>query len=149
MDKIPQVTEVRFLELKNYFNLVESFLKEGKEVRITPKGDSMRPFIIGGRDSVVLTSLSRSPEVGDIVLAMVKGRYIMHRVIMVEGSRLTLMGDGNVKGTERCVVDDVKGIVSEIHKESGRRVKPGKGRIWRLLLPIRKVLVVIHKRIWK
>ena len=149
MDKIPQVTEVRFLELKNYFNLVESFLKEGKEVRITPKGDSMRPFIIGGRDSVVLTSLTRSPEVGDIVLAMVKGRYIMHRVIMVEGSRLTLMGDGNVKGTERCVVDDVKGIVSEIHKESGRRVKPGKGRIWRLLLPIRKVLVVIHKRIWK
>lgn len=149
MDKIPQVTEVRFLELKNYFNLVESFLKEGKEVRITPKGDSMRPFIIGGRDSVVLTSLTRSPEVGDIVLAMVKGRYIMHRVIMVEGSRLTLMGDGNVKGTERCVVDDVKGIVSEIHKESGRRVKPGKGRIWRLLLPIRKVLLVIHKRIWK
>lgn len=149
MDKIPQVTEVRYLELKNYFNLVESFLKEGKEVRITPKGDSMRPFIIGGRDSVVLTSLSRSPEVGDIVLAMVKGRYIMHRVIMVEGSRLTLMGDGNVKGTECCVVDDVKGIVSEIHKESGRRVKPGKGRIWRLLLPIRKVLLVIHKRIWK
>lgn len=149
MDKIPQVTEVRFLELKNYFNLVESFLKEGKEVRITPKGDSMRPFIIGGRDSVVLTSLTRSPEVGDIVLALVKGRYIMHRVIMVEGSRLTLMGDGNVKGTERCVVDDVKGIVSEIHKESGRRVKPGKGRIWRLLLPIRKVLLVIHKRIWK
>lgn len=149
MDKVPQVTEVRFLELKNYFNLVESFLKEGKEVRITPKGDSMRPFIIGGRDSVVLTSLTRSPEVGDIVLAMVKGRYIIHRVIMVEGSRLTLMGDGNVKGTERCVVDDVKGIVSEIHKESGRRVKPGKGRIWRLLLPIRKVLLVIHKRIWK
>lgn len=149
MDKIPQVTEVRYLELKNYFNLVESFLKEGKEVRITPKGDSMRPFIIGGRDSVVLTSLTRSPEVGDIVLALVKGRYIMHRVIMVEGSRLTLMGDGNVKGTERCVVDDVKGIVSEIHKESGRRVKPGKGRIWRLLLPIRKVLLVIHKRIWK
>ena len=44
-------------------------LKEGKEVRFTPSGVSMRPFIEGDRDSVILAVVSGSPRKGDILLA--------------------------------------------------------------------------------
>ena len=43
-------------------------LADGKEVRFTPSGVSMRPFIEGDKDSVVLAQLTRAPRVGDILL---------------------------------------------------------------------------------
>ena len=44
-------------------------LASGKEVRFSPSGVSMRPFIEGDRDSVILKQLERAPLRGDIVLA--------------------------------------------------------------------------------
>ena len=46
-------------------------LSEQKEVLFTPAGVSMRPFIEGGKDSVVLKSVTAEPQVGDIILASV------------------------------------------------------------------------------
>ena len=79
-------------------------LREGKEVRFTPSGVSMRPFIEGDKDSVILAPLNRAPRRGDILLAQVQtlcGRttYVLHRLIRIEGEQLILMGDGNLAGT--------------------------------------------------
>ena len=57
-------------------------------------------------------------------------------VIALEGEKVTLLGDGNIAGTEECTLKDVMGTVIEIGR--GRRtVKPGKGRVWRALKPFR------------
>ena len=68
-------------------------LSEGKEVRFTPAGVSMRPFIEGDKDSVILAPLNRAPRRGDILLAQVQtlcGRttYVLHRLIRIEGGQL-------------------------------------------------------------
>ena len=126
---------------------IAMYINEGKEVLMTPKGSSMLPFIKGDRDSVVLTKPSKPFEVGDIVLAKVGQRYIMHRIFAVEGDSLTLMGDGNVCGTESCHTSDVIGLVTEIRKENGKIVKPGKGALWRSLRPIRRYILAIYKRV--
>ena len=47
-------------------------LQEGHTVRFTPKGISMRPFIEGDRDSVLLRRLDRPACVGDILLCRVQ-----------------------------------------------------------------------------
>ena len=130
-----------------YFEMLESFLKEGKDVVMTPKGDSMLPFIKGERDSVILTSPSAPLEVGDIVLARVGERYIMHRIFSVEGSSLTLMGDGNIYGKEHCATTDVIGLVTGINKEGGKTVVPGKAKVWRALRPLRRYILAIYKRV--
>ena len=49
-----------------------TLLDEGREVRFTPKGESMRPFIEGGRDNVILRK-NAVVEVGEIVLARLGG----------------------------------------------------------------------------
>lgn len=120
-------------------------LNEGRTVRFTPLGSSMLPFIRGGRDSVVLAKKD-TVEVGDIVLVRLPGRYVLHRVIALDGERVTLMGDGNIAGTEECTLADVMGTAIEIGR--GRRsVKPGKGRIWRALKPFRRYILAIYRRI--
>ena len=56
------------------------------------------------------------------------------------------MGDGNLSGTESCTVADVMGTVTAI--ERGKRtVKPGKGRFWRFLKPLRRYILGIYRRL--
>lgn len=140
-------TERRVVDDHQYFDVIGGLLEEGREVLMTPKGDSMLPFIRNGRDSVVLSKLTRPAMVGDIILVNIGGRYVMHRVFSVGDGTVTLMGDGNLAAWETCSVDDIIGIVTEIHKEGGKVVKPGKGRLWRFLRPVRRYILAFYKRV--
>ena len=99
MNESPAV-EVKVMDPESYFGLLESFLDEGKDVEMTPKGNSMLPFIRGGRDSVLLTKPSRPLELGDIVLFKVNGHYVMHRILEVNGDRLLIMAIPSLAGLE-------------------------------------------------
>ena len=125
---------------------VAAVLDEGREAVITPTGNSMLPFIRGGRDRVVLRRKD-GMAAGDIVLARIGGRYVLHRVLGVSGTHLTLMGDGNIRGTESCTASDVIGTVVEIIRPDGRRCSPGKGRVWRALKPVRRYILAIYRRL--
>lgn len=130
---------------------VEKLLAEGIRVTLKVKGNSMLPFIRGGRDSVTLEAPAGISR-GDIVLArMGQGRYVLHRVIKIKNNIVVLMGDGNCRGTEQCLRSDICGRVITI-------VKPHKyistdsscmhmaGTVWRLLLPVRRWLLALYKR---
>lgn len=125
-------------------------LSEGKEVRFTPAGVSMRPFIEGDKDSVILAPLNRAPRRGDILLAQVQtlcGRttYVLHRLIRIEGEQLILMGDGNLAGTEVCSRGDVIGVVTRIESPKGCRKMLTRGYLWYILRPVRKWLLKIYR----
>ena len=123
-----------------------ALMNEGREVTFTPLGSSMLPFIRGGRDNVVL-SKKDNIEVGDIVLARLAGpRYVLHRVIKRDGDALTLMGDGNIAGTESCTVADIMGTAVEIGRD-GKTVIPGKAKLWMALKPIRRYILAIYRRL--
>ena len=138
---------------------IARLLNEGKEVRFTPSGVSMRPYIEGSRDSVILAKLNRLPKVGDILLAQVQtlcGRqtYVLHRLIRLEKSQITnhksqiiyiLQGDGNLSGEERCPYGDILGTVIRIENPHGRRKLLTRGRLWFYLRPLRKYLLKIYR----
>ena len=123
---------------------------EGVSVTLPVNGNSMLPFIIGGKESVILQKpFDRlrdrtvgepqstvgepvEPRVGDVVLAWVKGGYyVVHRIIAIgkgqptDGAlaeRLyTLMGDGNLSITEQCTTSDIKALVTHVVSADGRR----------------------------
>ena len=129
---------------------IARLLNEGKEVRFTPSGVSMRPYIEGSRDSVILAKLNRLPKVGDILLAQVQtlcGRqtYVLHRLIRIEGEVYVLQGDGNLSGEERCPYGDILGTVIRIENPHGRRKLLTRGRLWFYLRPLRKYLLKIYR----
>lgn len=127
---------------------VERLLAEGRKVVLVPKGRSMLPFIRGEVDKVLLRKPSASElSVGDIVLARSEaGAYIMHRIIAIQEEKVTLMGDGNLQGTEVVERKDVIGKVAEIITPTGRRREPSRGWLWRKLLPIRKYLLKFYRK---
>ena len=120
-------------------------LKDGKVIVLVPQGISMLPFIKGGVDQVYLLKKEKV-AVGDIVLVECHGKHILHRVYAVDGEKITLMGDGNLEGTEQVAADEVMGTVVEIVHD-GRHLKPKKAWLWRHLLPIRRYLLKIHRKL--
>jgi hypothetical protein len=63
------------------------------------------PFIIGSKESVDLVKPDHL-QVGHVVLACVEGcRYVVHRIIRIDGDQVTLIGDGNIAGVEHCRLD--------------------------------------------
>ena len=132
---------------------IERLLKDGKEVRFTPSGVSMRPFIEGDRDSVILTSLTRSPRIGDILLVRLESNspmsptFVLHRLVRIEGDTLVLQGDGNLVGEERCGASDIIGIVKRIESPSGRRKPLVRGRFWYAVRRWRWLLLKIYRHL--
>ena len=125
---------------------VSARLSNGQEVILLTKGNSMLPYLHNERDSVALRRTE--PAVGNIALAEIRpGVYVLHRIIALEGDRVTLMGDGNLRGTESGRRCDIKGCVVRIVHPDGKETVPGKGRLWRRLLPLRRGLLFVYKRI--
>lgn len=125
-------------------------LAEGKEVRFTPSGVSMRPFIEGDQDSVILKALTRPPRRGDILLAQTQTlcgqtTYVLHRLIRIENDTYVLQGDGNLAGEERCALGDIIGRVARIETPKGHRKLLTRGRVWYALRPVRKWLLKIYR----
>lgn len=126
-------------------------LNEGREVLFTPSGVSMRPFIEGGRDSVVLRRPARPIRRGDILLARYirpdeSETYVLHRVLRVDkNGDVVLQGDGNLLGEERIQPENVLGIVTRIQWPSGCRKPMCRGRLWQALMPMRRWLLKIYR----
>ena len=128
-------------------------VREGVNVTLPVNGNSMQPFIIGGKESVIL----HRPvliDVGDVVLAWVDGcRYVVHRIVRIDGERVTLMGDGNLVGTEHCLLNDIKARVTHVVDEKERTHYLYKGwrklaaKVWYWLRPVRRYLLAIYRRL--
>lgn len=129
---------------------VERMLAHGTTVTLRVKGNSMQPFIVGSRDSVVLIPATHLRK-GDIVLArLADRRYVLHRILRLQGDNVILRGDGNMLGTERCTTTDISGKVIKIIRD-GRYVDTDtaterrKAALWETALPIRRYLLSFNR----
>lgn len=135
---------------------LEEMLADERTVMLKATGNSMLPFIVGGRDSVLVRRPSgiKSLQTGRIVLAhLPDSRYVLHRIVRICGTEVILMGDGNCRETESCRLSDIVGIVTKIirsgcYVDCDARTERYKAKIWGRLLPIRRYLLYIYKRIW-
>lgn len=150
------ILPVKKIELPNKVLLeqVREVIREGHTATFYVKGYSMRPFLEHGRDKVVLAPF-QSLLVGDAVLAEIApGKYVLHRIVCMEGSRITLMGDGNLKGVELCRKENVIGVVEQYIRK-GKTISASDKmlrkwvRIWRFCLPIRRYLLFAYKISYK
>ena len=128
-------------------------VQEGVTVTFPVTGQSMLPFIIGGKESVILHAPGLT-AVGDVVLAWVDGnRYVVHRIIKLDYDRVTLMGDGNVAVTEHCRLNDIKARVTHVVSADNKkrdlysRWRVRAAKLWYWLRPIRRYLLAIYRRL--
>ena len=120
MSSIAEVrTPQQLLRLRSeaFFSEILSRIAEGKHPRILPRGSSMRLFLRGGVDRIVLSPLEEdSFEVGRIVLAHIDRGYLVHRIVRIDGEVFTLRGDGNPYQREQCTRGQILAEVKCVHR---------------------------------
>ena len=123
---------------------IKRAIDEGHTTTFRVRGYSMRLFLEDRRDKVVLAPC-KEVKVGDVVLAE----------IQKEGEHLTLMGDGNVYGTETCNTSNVIGIAIGFLRKGRDVMDTTDGKKWKIysffwirLKPIRRYILAFYRRIW-
>lgn len=145
------------MRLKNdiFFAEVEHLLSENRDVEIMVRGNSMRPLLRDNRDRVVIRpSCPDDICCGAIMLFRHRGQYVMHRVLEIDGDRITFAGDGNYKLQEVVTRNDVVARVVAVVRPSDRRIDCD-SRQWRimsrgwLILPpmIRRIILGVFRRL--
>lgn len=136
---------------------IKRIIDEGRTATFRVRGFSMRPFLEDRRDKVLLSPFDKeNVRVGDVVLAEISpGYYVLHRVTGRESEKITLRGDGNVYGVEKCRIDNIIGLVTAFYRKERQKpdtVTSCKWKLYSALWPsspfIRRVLLAFQRRIW-
>lgn len=88
--------ETERFRLSEYDDTIRAVLDSGGEFTLFPRGTSMLPLIVQGRDSVSLVG-AEELKPGDIAFYQRKnGDYILHRVIEINNGTYTMCGDNQL-----------------------------------------------------
>lgn len=136
------------------FSEIAKMLAEGRQASFTVVGYSMYPFLVSGRDSVIVEHLGdRSPKKGDILLFQpLPGRYMLHRVTKLTKRGFETTGDGNYFRDGMFPYESILGRVSSIVRKGKMISCSNRGYrllyiIWGLLFPFRRFLFLAWGKI--
>lgn len=128
-------------------------VREGVCVTLPVNGQSMLPFIIGGKESVILQK-PENLKVGHVVLAWVDGNhFVVHRITAIDGTAITLTGDGNLGSLEHCQLSDVRALATHVVDTKGRKHdlytkwRMRGVNLWNMLFPLRRYILGVYRRI--
>ena len=148
-------TKRKEFENSQLFPFLISEIEAGHTINLGLRGNSMRPFLESDRDVALLTK-PVAPRVGLPVLAEVSpGRYVMHRIVKIDGEHLTLRGDGNYH-CEECKVSDIRTGVAGFYRKGRKKMDPVDGWKWRTYswcwthtpLKLRMYMLSFYRRFW-
>lgn len=133
--------ELRTIGNRELFAVARDTLLEGSQVRISVRGQSMLPFFRSGSTITLRPIKEGDLAKYNVVMADAGHAFVVHRIIDVSESHITLLGDGNSVGTERVEREKVYGIVdcSPLHLFFAK--------IWLWLRPVRRYPLAIFRRI--
>ena len=126
---------------RELFAIVRDTLLEGKTVRVAVNGQSMLPFFRSG--STITLHPVREGDIRkyNVVMADAGHAFVVHRIVEVGDDIITLLGDGNLRGTESVTRDKIYGVVecSATHLFFAK--------LWVWLRPVRRFPLAIFRRI--
>ena len=86
-------------------------------------GTSMNPFLVQGRDCVVLAPLPERLKKGDAVLYKRKdGAFVLHRIVKIKNENYTMRGDNQFINEPGIRKNQMIGVVQEI-RNADRKIR--------------------------
>ena len=143
---------VAFLDasaLEEYCALLET--ADTLPLRIT--GSSMVPFLVPGRDSVLLTKPAERLRRGDIALyRRSSGALVLHRVCRCRNGLYTTCGDAQTEPEPGIRHEQVRAVVCAATRK-GRTERPGTfwwgffAHIWTRIIPLRPFFCRLYAKL--
>lgn len=133
--------QIKSVDNFSTFSVVRDILLEGGDVTIAVNGQSMLPFFRSGSTVTLRPITAEDYKKYAVVFADAGGRFVIHRIINIDGDKVTLLGDGNYNGTETMPKDRVYGVIdcSKMHIFFAK--------IWLWLRPVRRFPLAIFRRV--
>lgn len=114
----------------------------GRPVTLRVLGQSMLPFFRSGSRITLRPLRSGDLRRGHVVLGETDdGRFVVHRILETRADSVTLLGDGNLAGTETIPRERIYGIV-----DCGR-LHLRLAEWWMRLRPLRRYPLAVLRRI--
>lgn len=113
----------------NFENTVTDLLARGVAVRFRARGDSMHPTIRCGEHLRVVPAEAAAITLGDVVLARHQRGLTAHRVVRIDGSRITTRGDNCSDDDPAFTAEDLVGRVATAERDG--RVRAVHSRTFR------------------
>ncbi len=129
-------------------------LREGTSVRLLVQGNSMLPFIHGGKDQVTLVPFrGEDLGLGTAALYRWQGQYMIHRLVKKDATHYHFLGDGNICRMETIARHEVIGILRTIHHPDGTETDATsprwmrRGMWWYRLRPLRRYFLFLYRKL--
>ena len=148
------MSQEHVLPLEQLIPLIREVLSRGGEFELHPQGNSMRPTIREGRDTVMLTAITRSPKRGDLLLyRRAGGTFVLHRVVRKEKDGTLSMRGDNQYFTERGIRENQLIATVKRYFRDGKEIRTDSccARLYRarrtFTYPFRRVAHALARRL--
>ena len=106
--------------LEDAIDVIEEVLASGGVFKMNPKGSSMLPLIVQGRDSVVLRrDDNRAPQKNDMLFyRRDNGQFVLHRLMKIEDDgTYTMCGDNQIYLEKGIRKDQIIAYVEQLYRK--------------------------------
>lgn len=111
-------------------------LPSGAAIPLIVSGNSMRPFLYSGRDTVYLQATDGEPRRGDIVFyCRDENKYVLHRVKSVSPDGFYAIGDAQTAVEGPIKKEKILAVVKKVNRKG--KIISEKSPVW-----------VFYKKIW-
>lgn len=149
-DSTEQQTDlgIRTVDTKQYMELILELLAEGKEVPLTITGSSMLPFLVSGRDIILLSPIKKEVRRGDIILfRRDNGQFVVHRIRHYREEGYYFLGDAQQVLEGPIDRKQLLGVVTRV-KRKGKWIQAG-NPVWDFFAYIWIYMAAIRPLFWK
>ena len=148
--------EKRVVDIDTYMPILRELLEQGKEVSLTITGSSMTPFIVHGRDEILIAPPNGQWKKGDMAFfRRTNGQYIMHRICRVaKDGKCFFVGDAQQMIEGPIHPEQIFGKIISV-KRKGKWIGPGNfwweffEHVWLNIIPLRPVCRKIYTVLWR
>lgn len=151
---IPKHSILRQMDAQSFLPALLEVVEQGQDVPLLISGSSMTPFLVHGRDTILISPIRRSLRRGDMVLyRRANGYYVMHRIWRVRqtnGAKVYyFVGDAQTEIEGPLQREQLLGHITAVCRK-GTWLNPGSlwweffEHMWLWLRPVRPVIRKVY-----
>lgn len=141
----------KLVDVHQYMPVLREILSTGKEVSLTITGNSMSPFMVHGRDEILISPPEGSWKKGDMAFYQrSSGQYVMHRICRVDQEgNCFFVGDAQMVIEGPIEPSRIFGKITSV-KRKGKWIGPGDfwweffEHVWLNIIPFRIVCIRLY-----
>ena len=146
----------KIVDTDTYMPVFRELLMQGKKVFLTITGNSMSPFLIHGRDQILIAPPEGNWKKGDMAFFVRdNGKYVMHRICRVDKEgNCYFVGDAQVQVEGPIAPEQIFGKIISVQRK-GKWIGPEDfwwrffERIWIRMIPLRPLVRTVYGMVWR